>query len=169
MSDTKQVSAIYKSNTQAMNAVRGLENMGFSDKDISFLVSQNSWEADKEVALKNSTKAAEGTAIGAGIGGVAGAIVGGLTAVGAVAATGGVGLLAVGPLVAALTGAGAAGATGGIIGGLIGMGLPEVEANYVDRELANGSAMIGVSVDSDRLDQAKEVLNRFDPAKVAVH
>jgi hypothetical protein len=77
--------------------------------------------------VKTHSKLPEGVAVGATGGGAIGAIAAGLAAVGALAIPG-VGILAAGPIVAALAGAAAGGAAGGLIGGLIGLGIPEHEA-----------------------------------------
>ena len=98
-----------------------------------------------------------------------GAVAAGLTTVGAVAATGGVGLLAAGPIVGALAGAGAGGATGGIIGGLIGAGIPEVEARYVDEALGKGAIMVGVETDSDRADMVRDKLQAVHAKKISIN
>lgn len=70
----------------------------------------------------------------------------------------GVGLVAVGPLVAALAGLGAGGAAGGIIGALIGLGVPEHEAELVANEIERGGILVGVeAADSDQADDIEEI------------
>jgi len=167
--DKKRVTAIFENRAKAMNALHTLEKMGYSDQNIDMLVSKNSWNGDKDMTIEENTKAAEGTAIGAGTGAAVGAIAAGLTSVGAIAATGGAGLLAAGPLVAALTGAGAGGTTGGIIGGLVGLGFPEVEAKYVDEELGRGAVMINVNADKDKAEDVEASLKRLEAKKVSTH
>lgn len=168
MSSKKRVTAIYENKAQAMLAMRNLETMGYGKDDMTLLVSENSWKTDKNIDIEENSKAPEGVAIGGATGGVIGAVAAGLTTVGAVAATGGVGLLAAGPLVAALTGAGAGSAVGGIVGGLVGLGYPETEAKYVDEELGKGAVMLGVETDSDRADRVEETLKKVDHKKVSV-
>ncbi len=169
MSSTKRVTAIFENKTKAVHAMNYLENIGYNADNISLLVSENSWNSKEDIKIQENSKAPEGTAIGATAGGVAGAVVAGLTATGAVALTGGAGLLAVGPLVAAFAGAGAGGTAGGIIGGLVGMGIPEVEAKFVDEELGRGHVLVGIETDSDRVDSLKESLGNFEPKKISTN
>ena len=169
MSSTKRVTAIFENRNDAILAMNSLENMGYGQKDLTLLVSENSWNKGEDLKIEQNSKAPEGTALGAGIGGVVGAVAAGLTTVGAVAATGGVGLLAAGPIVGALAGAGAGGATGGIIGGLIGAGIPEVEAKYVDEALGKGAVMVGVEIDEDRADMVKEKLEGVHGKNISIH
>ncbi len=169
MSNDKRVTAIFDSRPKAEAALTRLETLGYRKEDMTILVAENAWNKSSDIKITENTKGAEGAAIGAGVGGIIGAVVGGLTAVGTVAATGGVGLLAAGPLVAALAGAGAAGSTGGIVGGLVGLGFPEVEAKYVDEKLGRGSVMIGVETDSDRASALQDALKQMNPEKVTTH
>ena len=151
----KRVTAIFENRNDAVMAMNSLETMGYSQNDLTLLVSENSWNKGEDLNIEQNTKAPEGTALGAGIGGVVGAVAAGLTTVGAVAATGGVGILAAGPIVGALAGAGAGGATGGIIGGLIGAGMPE-------------AVMIGVETDEDRVDSVKDKLEVVHAKKINI-
>jgi len=120
-----------------------------------------------EVAVQERSRVPEGAAIGAGAGGAAAALAAGLTSVGAIA-TGGAGLLAAGPLIAALAGAGAGAAGGGLLGTLIGMGLTEEEAKILDEEIREGGLLVTVEPQSDAPDpkpifarnSAKRVFNR---------
>jgi len=168
MSSTKRVTAIFDNKMQALKAIDRLETVGYSDKNISMLVSENTWKSSKNIEIEKNTKAPTGVATGATAGGLTGAIVAGLTATGAIAITGGAGLLAAGPIVSALAGAGAGGATGGIVGGLIGLGIPEVEAKLVDSELANGNVLLNIETDKDRVDDLKESLDGLEPKNISV-
>ena len=168
MSSTKRVTAIFDNKMQALKAIDRLETVGYSEKNISMLVSENTWKSSKNIEIEKNTKVPTGVATGATAGGLTGAIVAGLTATGAIAITGGAGLLAAGPIVSALAGAGAGGATGGIVGGLIGLGIPEVEAKLVDSELANGNVLLNIETDKDRVDDLKESLDGLEPKNISV-
>jgi hypothetical protein len=48
------------------------------------------------------------------------------------------------------------------------MGIPEVEAKYVDEELGRGNVLIGIESHKDRVDMLKESLDTFEPKKVSV-
>jgi hypothetical protein len=168
MSDTQRVTAIFENKTKAIHAINHLETIGYNHDSISLLVSENSWNSKEDIKIQENSKAPEGTAIGATTGGIAAGVVAGLTATGAVALTGGAGLLAAGPLVAAFAGAGAGGAAGGIVGGLVGMGIPEVEAKFVDEELGHGHVLVGIETDKERVNSLKESLKDFSPKKVTI-
>ncbi len=165
---SKTVSAIYDNHDAARRAIITLRVNGFDESQLSILASECS--LDKNVQIKEASKAPEGITIGAGIGAAAGAAVAGLTAIGTITLTGGFGLLAAGPIVAAFAGAGAGAGAGGLIGGLIGLGIPETEAKVIDDELGKGHVMIGVSVSDDAFkEKAKNLLSGTDAEKVTIH
>ena len=148
------VTALFNSRPSAELAVERLSEAGFSRDDISVLMTDAT--RGREFAMKTDTKAPEGAATGAAVGGVLGAIAAGLVAVGVIALPG-IGLVAAGPIIAALAGAGAGGAAGGLLGALVGAGIPEHEAKFFSEELERGGILIGVYAHDDRTDLAKEV------------
>src|SRR3989442_11103370 len=83
------------------------------------------------------SKAAEGAGIGGVIGGAVGAILAAFTATAAIAIPG-VGLIAAGPIAAALAGAGAGGLAGTIVGALVGAGIPEERARLYGEVMKRG-------------------------------
>jgi hypothetical protein len=119
----------------------------------------------REFSVKESSKAPEGAATGAATGGILGAIIAGLTAVGSVVVPG-VGLLAAGPIVAALAGAGAGGAAGGLVGALVGAGLPEHEAKVYTEHVEKHAILVGVHVDDKHAGVAREILRAEGATKV---
>lgn len=59
-------------------------------------------------------------------------------------------------------------ATSGIVGGLIGLGLPEIEAKRYEKKLKEENYLISVQThDGDREDMAKEI-RRFGSKQVAL-
>lgn len=164
---SKTVSAIFTNHESAKRAIKMLHTKGFHDKDLSVLASQGSF--DQNIAIEKNTKAPEGIATGATLGATAGAIAAGLTAVGTVTLTGGLGLLAAGPVVAAFAGAGAGAATGGVIGGLVGMGIPETEAKFIENNLEKGHVMLGVHVPDNRENDVKDFLENSNAEKVSTY
>lgn len=164
---TNRVTAIFDDRTKAIDAVNSLETLGCKKDDISFLVSSNSWNG-KDIKIEENSKAPEGATFGAGLGGLTGAVLGGMTAVGTVALTGGAGLLAAGPIVGSLAGAAAGGATGGIIGGLIGSGIPETEAKFVDERLGKGHVMVAVETPDDKAQLIEKLLKDKHADKVTI-
>lgn len=114
---------------------------------------------DREFGVKESTKAPEGAATGAAIGGTLGAIIAGLAAVGAIVIPG-VGLVAAGPILAALAGAGAGGVVGAAAGAAAGAAKPEHELKLFGDDLRAGGILVGVYAAEDRIAVAKECLVR---------
>jgi hypothetical protein len=139
--------AIYGDPAEASAVVSRLHLAGIRTDEISLLMSAAT--QGRHFEIDNKSKALEGVATGGLAGGALGALFGGLTAIGGIALTGGAGLVAVGPMVAALAGAGVGAGTGGFLGGLVGLGLPKHEATLIDDRLANGSVLVAVAVDDD--------------------
>ncbi len=164
---TKTLTAIYDDLSTANHAISMLKTNGFSDGELSILAADGSF--DKNIKIEEHTKAPEGTSTGAVVGGAVGATLAGLTAVGTVTLTGGAGLVAAGPIVAALAGGGAGAATSGVIGGLIGMGMPETEAKLVDERLGTGNVMLGVTIESEQKDLTKALLDKSGAHNITVH
>lgn len=152
----KLLTAIFRSRAAAMTAVEDLVRHGFSQDDISLLMSETT--RGREFMVDESTKAPEGMATGAAVGGVLGALALGLTATGLVAAPA-VGLFAAGQWLAALAGFGAGALGGGILGGLVGLGIPEHEAELYKGEIEKGGILLGVvGEDDDRTKEAHRLL-----------
>jgi hypothetical protein len=149
------VTGIFTARESAEQAVEDLIESGYSRDDISLLMSDTT--QGREFAVGKATKAPEGAATGATIGGVLGAIAAGLVAFGTISVPG-LALVAAGPVVAALAGLGAGAATGGLAGALIGLGIPEHEAKFYKEEIARGGILVGVYAHDDRVREAKETL-----------
>ena len=82
------------------------------------------------------------------IGGGLGAVLAGLAAAGVIALPG-IGLIALGPIAAALAGGAVGAASGGLLGGLIGAGIPEEQARRYESGIREGNIVMGVSPRSD--------------------
>ena len=148
-------------------AVRELKDAGFDREDISVLVPDK--EASQKLSFEYSTKAPEGIATGATTGALLGGSLGWLASIGALAIPGIGPLVAAGPIVAALAGAGAAGTIGGLTGGLIGLGMPELEAKRYQAELAKGGVLLAVQCSDARFaEAAKRILDRTGARDVLV-
>ena len=157
------VTGIFTTRESAEHAVDELTRAGFSQHDVSLLMSDTTH--GREFALKKSTKAPEGAATGAAIGGTLGAIAAGVAAVASITVPG-FGLMAAGPIVAALTGLGAGAAAGGLTGALVGLGIPEHEAKFYQEEIQRGRILVGVHAHQDRTEQAKSILDAAGAEKV---
>jgi len=78
-----------------------------------------------------------------------------------VIATGGIGLLAAGPIVAALAGAGAGAAAGGLVGALVGWGIPDHHIKFYKDALEKGSVLLGVKAPARRRDWVRDTIKSF--------
>ena len=157
------ITGVFTSRESAEHAVEELMHAGFSQSDVSLLMSDTT--QGREFAIKNSTKAPEGAATGAAIGGALGAVAAGLAAVASITIPG-FALVAAGPIVAALTGLGAGAAAGGLTGALVGLGIPEHEAKFYKDEIQRGRILVGVYAHHDRKAQAKQILDAAGAEKV---
>lgn len=148
---------IYKSRATAEAAVDQLVSAGFSNQDVSVLMSDN--EGSKDFAAEKNTKAPEGTAAGVGVGGTVGGTLGLLAGIGALAIPGVGPLIAAGPIMGALAGLGVGGAVGGIVGALVGLGIPEYEAKRYEGRVKDGGILVSVHCDSSQeVSRAKDIL-----------
>lgn len=158
------VVATFDTTAKADAALANLYNQGFSRDQISLLVSDDA--RAKHFNIEKKTKAPEGAAAGAAIGGTTGAIAAGLTTAAGVIIPG-LGFAAAGPIVAALVGAGAGGAGGTLVGGLAGLGFSEHEAKLVERELSKGNIAIAAETeDRGAATRAKQVFEHAHATNV---
>jgi hypothetical protein len=145
-----------KSDTQAAEIIDHLRSSGFSASDISVLFPDKS--GTRDFAHEHHTKAPEGAATGAGIGGLAGGALGWLVGVGTLAIPGLGPFIAAGPIMAALSGAAAGAAVGGLTGGLVGLGFSEIEAKRYEGKLKEGNVLVAVHCeDGDEVNRAKNI------------
>ena len=148
-----------KTAAQAETIIDGLKNARFSNNDISVLLPDK--RGTKDFAHEHNTKAPEGATTGGVAGLGVGAAVGWLAGIGALAIPGVGPLIAAGPIMAALGGAAVGTATGGVIGGLVGMGIPEFEAKRYDAKIREGNVLISVHTeDSTQRDLARDIFKR---------
>ncbi len=160
------VSAIFKSHKDADKALHQLDNAGFNKDSISFVMSEQTRDSYVQ-EIKESTKADEGAAAGAGLGGLAGAIAGILMAAGAIAIPG-LNLIVTGALVSSLAGLGAGALAGGLVGGLIGAGIPEHEAKLYAKEIERGNFLVTVqTATKEEEQQAREIFSQNSADRIA--
>ena len=157
---TKTVVGLFRDPVEAQVAVRDLRDAGFAENHVSLITREES--GDQTAPEHEPT---EGTAKGAAIGGVAGALLG----VAAMAIPGIGPVLAVGPLAAALTGAGVGAATGGMLGALADIGVPEREAQQLTEALREGGTVVVVHAGDKTWDAARAILDQhgaLDPRSI---
>ncbi len=155
----RAVFGIYPNRPAVEEAVANLRSAGFRSTDVSVLFPEN--EGTKDLAHEKNSKAPEGATTGGLAGGIAGGVLGWLTGIGALAIPGVGPLIAAGPIVAALAGAGAVGTLGGIIGGMVGLGIPEYEAKRYEGRIREGGVLLSVHCDDSHwVKRAKDVLKQ---------
>lgn len=151
------VFGIYPSSAQAERAVDTLISAGFTKSNISVLLADT--RSTREFAHEKDTKAPEGTAAGATLGGVVGGTLGILAGIGALAIPGVGPLIAAGPIMAGLAGLGVGGTVGGLIGALVGLGIPEYVAKRYEGRVKDGGTLLSVHCNtSDEVKRAKDLL-----------
>ena len=106
----KAVFCIAKTQEQATHIVNQLKEAGFSSNDVSVLLPDRS--GSRDFAHEQHTKAPEGAAAGAVVGGMTAGVLGWLIGIGSLAIPGVGPLIAAGPIMAALGGVAAGGAIG---------------------------------------------------------
>lgn len=145
--------------THAVRILNHLQRAGFPRNQISVLHSDTF--GNRELAVKDSTKAPEGAAMGAGTGAILGGAVGWLAGIGTLAIPGLGPLIAAGPIMAALSGLAVGGTLGGITGGLAGMGVSEYEAQQYEQRVKEGKILISVHADdSDEASTVRDIMSQ---------
>jgi hypothetical protein len=151
------VYGLVKNDAQAIRIANRLKNSGFSPNDISILSSDRGGVRD--LGHENSTKAPEGAVTGAAAGSILGGALGWLVGVGSLAIPGVGPFIAAGPILAALSGMALGGTAGGLTGALVGLGIPEYEAQQYEGKLREGNILLSVHVDdSDEASRVRQIL-----------
>src|SRR5690349_15682484 len=157
MSDRTTVIAVFDDRAQAQSAIADLKRAASTEKEIG-VTTRDADSGDgrlARVADKGETHAKEGAiagvATGAGVGALwgLGILAGVLPAIGPA--------IAGGTLAAILSSAAAGAATAGVAGALIGLGIPEEEANYYETEFKAGRTLVTVDAGA-RLQEAQSIL-----------
>ncbi len=153
---SKTITAIFNSRDEADAAIRRLDQAGFTKSQVTMLVSEET--RGKHFGIAENTKAEEGAAAGAAIGGLTGALYLGLASAGALVIPG-LNLIVSGALIGALAGMGAGAAAGGLVGTLVGLGIPEHEAKLYEDTIRKGAILIAVEASDDaRVERVREIL-----------
>src|SRR5215216_3754325 len=162
----KTVVGLFDTFTEAQNVVQQLVNAGFDRNEISVLANDARGEYGATRAVGETSSTAEGAGAGAVGGGVLGGVLGLLVGVGALAIPGIGPVLAAGPLAAALgtagastlVGAGIGAAAGGVVGGLVGLGIPEEDANMYAEGVRRGGTLVTAQVADNLADRAAAIM-----------
>jgi hypothetical protein len=152
----KSVFCIATSYDQAERIVDQIKEAHFACNDISVLFPDKT--TTRDFAHEKHTKAPEGAVTGASTGGVIGGALGWIAGIGALAIPGVGPFIAAGPIIAALSGAAVGAAVCGIAGGLIGLGIPEIEAKRYEGKIREGNLLISVHAENSKeIAQAEDI------------
>jgi hypothetical protein len=155
----RTVVGLFETKREAEDAIQKLQSAGFRNEALGVAMR----DAKESGAVAESTGAGDLSEEGAAAGAVSGAGVGalvGLALLGSTIVIPGLGpLLIAGPVAAALTGAGIGAASGGLLGGLIGVGIPEADAEHYAAGLEGGGVLVSVEAGGDHVDLARRILD----------
>ncbi|SDS94332.1 Heat induced stress protein YflT [Paenibacillaceae bacterium GAS479] len=149
---------IFENDRQAMRALEELQDAGYSRDELSVLTRDR--EHYEGVLDESGTMAPEGIAAGVTTGGLAGGTVGLLAGLGALAIPGVGPLLAAGPILAALGGAAVGASALGIVGGLVGMGFAESDAERFEKEVQEGRILVFAETAPEDARDVKAIMNQ---------
>jgi len=148
MTQSSVAVGVFSDLAQARQAIDELRRAGFNDDEIGFLTRAGTIEPENEQGERIAADAAGGGLIGGALGAVAALLIPGFGPA-----------IAGGILIATLSGAAIGAAAGSIIGSLTGMGVPEEEARFYQKELEAGRPIVTVKSASDH-DEAVAILRR---------
>ncbi|MGI9149822.1 MAG: YsnF/AvaK domain-containing protein [Chloroflexota bacterium] len=155
MTPRSTVVGVFHDREDAREAIEALKDDGFSPDAISILSPDK--QATKDIAEDTGTHAGAGAATGALAGGILGGLGGWLLGIGALAIPGIGPFIAAGAFASALGGAAIGAGVGAIAGALMGMGVPEDQAEYYEGEAKAGRTLVTVRA-PERYDDAQRIL-----------
>lgn len=151
------VYGIFDDELRVEGAITRLRSSGFRASDIAVLFGDDS--TPKEFGYRKKSKLAEGTSLGGTLGAILGSVIGWLAGTGHLSVSSFAPFIAAGPLLATLSALGIGTMVGAIIGGLIGVGIPEYEAKRFEGMVKKGKALLSVHCDTKAwATQAEDIL-----------
>jgi hypothetical protein len=165
-SQTDRIAAgVFSNVSHADQAVRNLLNAGFTTEQITVICSDEARQ--RHFRAFEQEKRLEDTAVGDPLkGGLIGGALGGLVSLAGIVATGGVGIVAVGPLLGG-------GIAGSLLGLLAGQGVENEKARFYDQAVAKGQILVAVEDKTDlsdtRLAQAEALLAKAGAEPIELH
>jgi heat induced stress protein YflT len=170
----RTIARMYDNYEQARTVVNELEAAGIPHSDISLVANDRAQSGS--TSSTGTTTTDTGTATGhrapatetsTGAGAVLGTAVGGglglLAGIGALAIPGVGPVVAAGWLVATLTGAGIGAAGGGLLGALTGAGLSREEADVYAEGVRGGGSLVTVRADDADAKRIEDIMGRHNP------
>jgi hypothetical protein len=154
----RMVIGVFDRREEAEATVRDLERLGYPSEDVSLVMQQPGSPAEIGTS---ATEANKGMATGL----TAGAIIGGIAGLAALAIPGVGAILAAGPLAAAL-GAMTGASLGGLVGAFSGLGVPKEEAIAFDEAVRAGGVVVAVKTsDRDAEGRARDIMEQHGVRK----
>lgn len=158
----RTVAGVFDGYAEARRAVAALREAGYPDDRIGVVGPDRAHPSGRAAHSglegdPTGTRWEEGTGVGAAAGGAAGLGLGLAVAAGLMSPVGPA--VAGGALVALLASAGAGAAVGTVVGGLVGLGIPEDEAGWYAGEVDRGRVVVTVR-QADDAGTAADVLRR---------
>ena len=161
----KTVVGVFRKRASADSCYNALLDHGFSMADVNVMMSDKTraaeyaWNEHEHKGTKAGSLGTEGMGVGGATGLALGATIAAIAAIGTSLVIPGLNLIVAGPLLAALAGGGAGALTGGILGGLIGLGIPEQDAKVYNKALEEGGVVMIVTVrDSEHAKEAERIM-----------
>jgi hypothetical protein len=162
---SQAVICIVPTELEAGQIVDSLKAAGFTSSDVSALLPDKN--ATKDMGHEKHIKAPEGASVGASTGAILGGALGWLAGIGALAIPGLGPFIAAGPIMALLSGAALGGGLGGVSGGLIGLGIPEIEAKQYENKLRDGNILLSVHTENgDEAKRAEDIFKTFNATEI---
>jgi hypothetical protein len=167
-SDLPIRAGVFENEPAADRAVTGLLAAGFHKDKISVVTSRSFPQHAEHEDVESVDPAGSHTGGAVALGGAIGSVLGGLTAAVGVVATGGVGLLIVGPLI---MGAATGGVAGGFVGAMMTRGFEPEIADYYDQALQKGQFLVAVEASDDGppLESAEAVFERSGAVSIPMY
>jgi len=135
-----KVVGVYENEQEAIIAIEGLKQQGYSTGEISILSKEKDVLTDLEEVT--GSKAMKGMEAGAVTGGVLGSGFGLIAGIVGFAIPGFGPILAAGPIATALAGGLAGVGIGGIAGTLVGLGISDEDADRYERDVREGKILV---------------------------
>ncbi|WP_437274831.1 hypothetical protein WME90_26660 [Sorangium sp. So ce375] len=152
---TKLVTGLVRTWSDAERSVERVMSCGYTRDAISLVMT--------DAGRGQRAESRAGSDAATGVGGAPGASAAALAVLGTSVAFPGLGLVAAGPIEAALADAGDA--TGGLVTALVGAGIPEHRASAYDSGVGQGAILVGVNASSERDVEILELILEYAGAE----